>query len=430
MVLLVLYAIVTVAGSFFCSLAEAALLASSEARVRAQVEAGRPGAKRLLALKLNPSRTLAAIVILNNIFNIVGSAIVTARATTVLPGEAALFALVAGLTLLIIVFGEITPKILSEAHPVAIASALAPALVWVRRLLFPLVVLIERVIAWARPRSRLRPGDEREIRELARMGETAGHLSAHEADIIHRVFRLDDITAADVMTPRGLVRAFRASEPLESAKERLVGSNHAQFPVYEEDLDKVVGLLVLRDALTALARGEWTKTVRDVMRPAWFLPTSRTVDDVLRDFQSQHRRMAIVIDEYGVTQGIITMDDLVEELVGEAIDETDVREGLVKRVSRTAALVHGLTRVYDVSRFLVCHVEFQSSEEETATVTGALQDRLGRIPQVGDVVVIGPDLQLEVRESDHRRAVRVLARNIGLPDATGAATGASARAES
>jgi CBS domain containing-hemolysin-like protein len=102
--------------------------------------------------------------------------------------------------------------------------------------------------------------------------------------------------------------------------------------------------------------------------------------------------------------------------VGEAIDETDVREGLVKRLSRTAALVHGLTRVYDVSRFLVCHVEFQSPEEETATVTGVLQDRLGRIPQVGDVVLVGPDLQLEVREADGRRAVRVLARNVGLPE--------------
>jgi CBS domain containing-hemolysin-like protein len=417
MVLLVLFAILSVAGSFFCSLAEASLLASSEARIRAQVEAGRRGASTLLALKTNPGRTLMAIVVLSNVFQIVGSSIVAARAATVFEGRAGLFFVVAAaMTLLIILFGEMTPKILADANPEPIASTLAPTLVWVRRVLTPLTVLVERLLAWARPRSRVLPGDEREIRELARIGEDAGHLSAHEAEIIHRVFRLDDITAADVMTPRGLVRGFRAGETLEAAKERLLASNHAQFPVYEEDLDKVVGLLVLRDALAALARGERTKTVREVMKPAWFLPTSRTVDDVLRDFQARHGRMAIVIDEYGVTQGIITMDDLVEELVGEAIDETDVQEGLVKRLSRTAALVHGLTRVYDVSRFLVCHVEFQSPEDETATVTGALQDRLGRIPQVGDVVLVGPDLQLEVREADGRRAVRVLARNVGLPE--------------
>jgi CBS domain containing-hemolysin-like protein len=151
------------------------------------------------------------------------------------------------------------------------------------------------------------------------------------------------------------------------------------------------------------------------MRPARFIPQSRTVEDVLRDLQTSRHRMVIVIDEYGSTLGIITMDDLVEELVGEAIDESDVSAGLVKRLSRTAAVVHGLTRVQDVARFLNAEIEFEDPEEETSTVTGLLQDRLERIPRRGDVLEIDGVLRLEVREADARTAVRVLARNVARP---------------
>ena len=145
------------------------------------------------------------------------------------------------------------------------------------------------------------------------------------------------------------------------------------------------------------------------------VPVSRTVDDVLRDLQAEHRRMMVVIDEYGATLGIITMDDLVEELVGEAIDESDVSAGLVKRISKTAALVHGLTRVLDVARFLKVAVELDDPDDETNTVTGLLQDRLGRIPERGDVLAVAGGLTFEVREADARMAVRVLARNRARP---------------
>jgi len=172
----------------------------------------------------------------------------------------------------------------------------------------------------------------------------------------------------------------------------------------------VTGILSLRDALAALAAGEETRCIADLQHPALFLPTSRKVDDVLRDVQTAHGRMAVVIDEYGVTEGIITMDDLVEELVGEAIDETDLSEGLVKRLSRRAALVHGLTRVRDVARFLNCSVTFQDLTEENTTVTGLIQERLERIPVAGDQVQVEGGLTLLVKEADERTALRVLAR--------------------
>jgi CBS domain containing-hemolysin-like protein len=412
MVQLFLYVLANLAGSFFCSLSEAALLASSEARIRARLEAGDRRAARLLALKQDPGRTLASIVFMNNVFAIGGTAAITAVATDVIAGASGLLAFIAAQTLLIIAFGEITPKVLGEALPEAIAMRVGPVLVWMRRLLHPLVWMVEHLVAWARPRTRTRSGEEAEIRELAQLGAEGGHIDPAEAELIQRVFRLDDITAEDVMTPRPLVKAFRSASTLEELRTELLESKHQQFPVYEDDLDKVTGVLALRDALVALAEGHGERTVAQLQSPPFFLPISKKVDDVLRDLQARHGRMAIVIDEYGVTEGIITLDDLVEELVGEAIDESDLSEGLVKRVSRDAALVHGLTRVRDVARFLHCPVAFESLAQETTTVTGVLQERMARIPRRGDRVDLPGGLTLEVREADERTALRVLARHV------------------
>jgi CBS domain containing-hemolysin-like protein len=409
---LILYSVGTLAGSFFCSLSEAALLASSEARIRSRVEDGLRGASRLLKLRRDPGRTLASIVFLNNVFAIGGTGLITASATSMIGSGGALFLFICVWTFLIIAFGEIVPKVLGEALPEPIAQRVTPVLIWVRRLLAPFVRIVEVVVSWARPKARVKLGDESEIRELARLGHEEGHIDAEEAELIRRIFRLDDITAEDVMTPRALVNAFSQDQTLDEVRMELMAANHSQFPVYEGDLDKVVGVLPVSLALRHLVRGEGHVQVGALKLPALFLPVSKTVDDVLRDIQAAHGRMAIVIDEYGVTEGIITMDDLVEELVGEAIDDTDVSEGLVKRLTRRAALVHGLSRVRDVARFLNCPGAGDTPEEEHNTVTGLLQERLGRIPRVGDRVELEGGLRFVVREADDRSVQRVFAKNI------------------
>ncbi|MDA1195465.1 MAG: hemolysin family protein [Planctomycetota bacterium] len=420
MLQLVFYVFVNLAGSFFCSLSEAALLSASEARVRARIEAGDRRAIGLLKLKQDPGRTLASIVFLNNIFAIGGTAAITALATEVMPGAlegtgistaAGMATFIALQTVLIIAFGEITPKVLGEALPEVIASRVAPVLVWVRRVLSPLVWVIECLVSWARPRARVQSGEEAEIRELARLGEEGGHIDPAEAELIRRVFRLDDITAADVMTPRPLIQALRAQASVGDIRDDILGAMHYQFPVYEQDLDHVTGIVTLRDLLAALAKDEMARTVAELQRAPLFLPTSRKVDDVMRDLQADHGGLAVIIDEYGVTEGIITMDDLVEELVGEALDDNDLREGLVRRVSRDSAMVHGLTRVRDVARFLKCPTEFKDLGVEHTTITGLLQDRLMRIPVKGDKVNLDGVLTFEVREADDRTALRVLARH-------------------
>lgn len=410
MLTLALYMLLNLAGSFFCSLAEASVLASSEARIRSRLEQGLKGSRRLLALRRNPGPTISSLVFLNNLLQIAGTAALTFVAAQELPETGwAVPTFVALQTALMIVFGEILPKVLGEARPESLASALVTPMHWVAWLLTPLIWVVDLCVAWARPQHRTTQGQEGEIVELARMGRDVGHLDAQEAELIHRIFRLDDITAWDVMTPRFLVKALAGSATLGESRRALLDATHAQMPVYERDLDKVTGILVLRDALAALARGEDDRRLAELARPALFVPHNRTVDDVLRDLQTAHGRMAVVVDEYGVTQGVITMDDLVEELVGEAIDTTELAQGIVKRLNRTQALVHGLNRVGDVARFLNVPLSLEDVVQESNTVTGYLQERLGRIPETGDCLDLPGGLMFEVQSADGRMAVRVLA---------------------
>src|SRR5262245_44265 len=195
MLLLVVLMLLNLAGSFFCSLAEAAVLASSEARIRARLEEGLKGSRRLLGLRRNPGHTLASIVFLNNFFAVAGTAVLTSIASEVLPDSpAAMPVFIAVQTGLIIAFGEILPKVLGEANPEPIASAVVGVLLWIGRIMTPFILLVEVFVSWARPKKRVLAGDEGEIKELARMGRDVGHLDPQEAELIHRIFQLDDIT--------------------------------------------------------------------------------------------------------------------------------------------------------------------------------------------------------------------------------------------
>jgi CBS domain containing-hemolysin-like protein len=409
MLTLALLCVANMAGAFFFSLAEAALLSCSEPRIRVRMAAGQRGAARLLALKQSPGRIVSTIVFCNNLFMILGTALITNEAIGVLQEGSAMAVFIGVTTVVMILFTELLPKVLGQARPEAIGAAVAPALAFLAVALAPFVWVAEHAFDWLRPRgTEHRPGQEGEIVALARMGQEVGHLDPAEAELIHRIFRLDDIRAWDVMTPRYVVQALPARATLGSVREALLAAPHAQLPVYEPDLDRVTGVLVVREALAALVRGEHERTLESLARPATYLPSTRTVDDVLRDMQAAHGRLGIVVDEFGVTQGVVTMDDLVEELVGEAIDAQDISQGLAKRLGRGSALVHGLTRLGDVARFLSLPLGLPP-DEEVQTVAGLLQERLGRIPEVGDSVALPGGLVFTVEAADARMALRVKA---------------------
>lgn len=408
MLTLALLFVANMAGAFFFSLAEAALLSSSDARLQVRVAAGQRGAARLLALRQNPGRVTSTIVFCNNLFMILGTALITNEAIGVFGEGGGMAAFIGFTTVVMILLTELLPKVLGQSRPEAVGAAVAPVLGFLSVALAPVVWVAEHAFDWLRPRgTEHKPGQEGEIVALARMGQQVGHLDPAEAELIHRIFRLDDIRAWDVMTPRFRVQALPAGTTLGAVREALLAAPYAQLPLYENDLDNVTGVLVVREALAALVRGEHERPLSALARPPVYLPATRTVDDVLRDVQAAHGRMAVVVDEYGITQGVLTMDDLVEELVGEAIDAQDISQGLAKRLGRGTALVHGLTRLGDVARFLSVPLGLPATEDEVQTVSGLLQERLGRIPEVGDSLTLPGGLTFTVEAADARMALRV-----------------------
>lgn len=239
----------------------------------------------------------------------------------------------------------------------------------------------------------------------------AGGEAVEEAEeLIERVLRLDRLTARDIMVPRTDIVAvpFAASvrEAIAIARE----SKHSRLPVYQGTIDRIVGIVHVRDLLRfALESAEGIK-VGDVMREAYFIPETKRVDELLRDLQRQRVHMAIVVDEFGGTAGIVTIEDVLEEIVGEIQDEYDVEAPLVERVSAEEAIVDGRISLEEIADIFGVSLE----DEETSTIGGLVQTHLGRIPQAGESVAVD-GLEVTVLEVDGNRVRKLRVRRIPAP---------------
>lgn len=319
---LVIIVFVVVIGSALCSGAEAALLSVPLLRVRQRAESGEKRAGALLAIKEQVSRPITTIVVFNNIFNIVGSILVGNQASRVFGSNA--LGIVSGvLTFLIIVFSEIIPKTIGERYAEPIALRIARPIAAISRLFTPVTWLLERLTSVvARPES-LADTDEAEIRFLASIGRKQGVIESDEAEMIQRVFRLNDVTAAQIMTPRVVLTAIDGTLPLGEVVERIADSPHTRILVYRESLDAVEGVAMKSNLLAAFARGKAATRVAELTRPARFVEEQMRADDLLRLFQSTREHLVVVLDEFGGTSGVVTLEDVVEVVTGDIRDETD-----------------------------------------------------------------------------------------------------------
>ena len=307
-------------GSALTSMTEAAIFSLPVSRVHVAIDAKRRGAKRLLAIKQNLSRPVSAIVILNNLVNITGSI-----AVGQMIAEAWLAAFSAGLTFLIVVFAEIVPKTLGERYCEIIAPAVAPVVLFVTRLLLPLIILIEWIcLPLKHAPSSLPLASEEEIQVLADLGDEAGTISPAESELIRKTFRLDDTTAKDIMTHRLNVRWLPGNRTVGELSADEIRALPSRIVVAEEgDLDKVDGVVFQRDILLAAVRGDQHLSVNELKQPAHFVHEGTPAPLLLTEFQRDHQHLYIVVDEYGGTSGVVTLEDVLEELVGEIEDEKD-----------------------------------------------------------------------------------------------------------
>lgn len=396
------------AAAAFTSAAETALTSMNRLRAKHLLERGAPGAKALSDLLEHPGRFLTTLLFLNNVVNIAIASIVTVFIAKFTGRYVA--AIATGLsTFMVLVFGEITPKTFSVQNAERIALWTAPVMKVLNRVFYPVVQLFVWIanffvlMVGGKTVKEVPFTSEEEIKALVTMAEEEEIIEEDEKELIHSIFEFGDTVVREIMVPRTDMVAIRSDESIEELMKLFVHEGHSRVPVFEESIDNVVGIAYARDVLVRLAQGEKDIEVKDILRPAHFVPESKKVNELLRELQRKHQHMAIVVDEYGGTAGLVTLEDVLEELVGEIFDEYDLEEIPVERLDDETIRVDARMSVDEVNELLGVRLE----HEDIDTIGGFVVGLLGRIPNPGDQVDSG-SLTFRVEEMDGRRIAKIL----------------------
>lgn len=379
MIALFLVVLLVLLVSSLASLAETSFYSISYSKALTMVKEKRPGAKALVRIKDDISRVISAIVIIDNIADIVGSAAVGVLAARVFSSWT-LGAFFAAFTLIAIVAAKIIPKNIGESYADVVAPFLAPGVLVVVRVFRPVLWLIERVVEPFRSSKRRQGVSEDEIKIMAQMGHAEGSVEADESRMIRRVFRLNDITADDMMTLASLVEKIPGFISLGEQRQAILDLRHSRVPVLAEDGEHVVGVALTRDLISAIARDEFQATPSDFLQEALRTRNDTPADDLLPLFQQREQHLAIVEDADGRMVGVVTLEDVLEELVGEITDEKDIRPETIKRVSKTEILADEGTDIAKVNHFFNTAIEFNG------TLGDYLMEKFARLPRVGETL--------------------------------------------
>jgi len=332
---------------------ETALVALSMARVEALARQGRAGATALHELKKDPSRMLTTILIGNNLVNIGASAMATVIATREF-GHAGPGIAVGLLTLFILVFGEITPKSLATRYPERISLVVAMPLLLFMRLMYPLVWLFGKFTSFVH---QLTGGQEEptvtesELIGMLGHGVAEGEIHHAEREIIERVFEFNDLKVRDVMTPKGRIFSLDASLTVAVALPLVTGEPYSRVPLFTGQPDNIIRILYMRDLLKAIAEDRLEVTLDEIGHRPLFVSQYQAIDALFAMLRRRNRHMSVVVDEYGDVRGIVTLEDLLEELVGEIYDESDIMPHILKEVSGDEILVEGSAELRVVEEY-------------------------------------------------------------------------------
>ena len=400
-----LFAAIVMSALF--SAAELAIFLPGEGRIRTLAEEHVRGATALVQLRTRPERTLVLLRLADALSDVSAGAIAAYMAYA--QWELAGLALAVGVAaLLVLYFGELLPMGIAANHGVRIALTIAPAILVLTRVLSPLLLLLARL-------SRMRT-DRRdavstitgtEIRQLTVLGHTEGDIEEHEREIIERAFRLDETKTWEIMTPRVDIFAWQDEARLADIALELGTVRFSRVPVYGESIDDITGVLYLRDAYQALVSGQRDVQLRTLAREPLVVPGSVPLSKLLRDFQTRRIHLAVVVDEYGGTDGLVTLEDVLEELVGEIVDETDVPEDAITRVSRTEIVAWGDADLREINHFFNTALP----QLEHRSLNGYLLEELGRVPQPGEAVE-REGIRIEVVEATETQVTRARLRRV------------------
>jgi CBS domain containing-hemolysin-like protein len=386
--------------SAFFSGSEIALFSVNKVRIRKLAEEGLAKAEILNRILERPNRLLATILVGNNLANVGIASIITSIAI-IFFGNRGVGIAIGVATLMILIFAEITPKALAAKNAERASLFVARPISILIKLFYPVVrgiVLITSPIIKIFGGETKRPFiTEEEIQMLVEVGEQEGIIEKDEKEMIKGVFKFGDTQAKEVMVPRIDISSIDGNSTVDEAKKLVVETGYSRTPVYDESIDNVEGFLFSKDLLKETDKG--TK-VKEIMRQAYYVPETKKLDEILDEMQEGKTQMAIVVDEYGGTAGLVTLEDLVEEIVGEILDEKE--EHPINIIDDTTALVNANTSIDDVNEAL----DTVLPEDDFETVGGLVFNMLGDIPLVGEKVEID-SVTLIVDRMRGRRVSRV-----------------------
>ncbi|HUG47152.1 MAG TPA: hemolysin family protein [Candidatus Limnocylindria bacterium] len=429
-------AILIVINALFAA-AEIALVTVRRSRIQQLTDEGSQRARRVHRLVSQPARFLAVIQLgitfvgfLAAAFagaSIVGTLQQALEGVPVLAPQAALVALLSVtlvITIVTIIFGELVPKSVAIAHPERLALLFARPVELLGRIFAPLVwFLTTATSAVGRLFGVTEAQQERlsaeELMIMIERGGEQGVIEAEEQQMIGAVLELGERRVHEVMVPRIDIKAVEASAPFGDFVEVIVKEGHSRIPVFEESIDNIIGVLYAKDVLPYLARGV-EPPITSILRTPLFVPESISVDDLLHNFQRRKVHIAIVLDEYGGTAGLVTIEDLIEEIVGEIQDEYDVEEPMIVPLSEGEARVDGRASVDDLAEYFDTQLNGADSEQYD-TVGGLVYHEIGGVPTVGDTVEVD-GLTLTVESTDGRRVGKVLVVRRSKAEENGAST--------
>ena len=405
-------------NGFFVA-AEIAFVTVRRTRLDELADEGDRRAARALRLLKDPGRFLAVIQVAITFLGALASAVAAVSIVELLAtplsgvswigeraGALALLVVTLLVSIVSIVLGELIPKGFALANPDRIALAASGPISLFAKIVSPLVALLVLLTkAISKPfgidPTRTPELSAAEIRLIVEQGSQQGVLEAEEEQMISAVMSLSDSKLHEVMVPRIDIVAIDQEATFDEAVEVVLKEGHSRTPLYRESVDHIVGILYAKDLLRLIAAGGPRPRLRDIMRPALFVPESQSVDDLLHELQRRKVHMAVVLDEYGGTAGLVTIEDLLEEIVGEIQDEFDEEEPMKVEIGPGEVILDGRADIDDLTELVEPALELED-DEEYDTLGGFVYHRIGRVPVVGDAVVIEPFVITVIKVSGRR----------------------------
>ena len=369
------------------SASETALMSLSKIRVKQMIENREKGANRINKLLSDPSRLLSAILIGNNVVNIGASSLMTSLAIDAF-GNTGVGVATGIMTLLILVFGEITPKSLAAKNSEKISVRLSGFIEFVTNLLTPISFVLNIITDFL---VKLLGGEvdkkkpfitQEELKTIVNVSYKEGVLEGEEKDMIYNVFDFSDSQVNDVMVPRTEIVAIDVDLPYEEIIKIINKEQYSRIPVYENTIDNIIGILYVKDLLFLDVNKESPFDLRKYIRQPYFTPEYKSIKELFKEMRTNRNHMVVIIDEYGGTEGIVTIEDVVEEIVGDIEDEYDKKIKEIEVIKEDEYLVNGNVRIDTINELIGTHIESKDFD----TIAGFVIGIIDRLPEAGEEI--------------------------------------------